>query len=795
MAYTASVMTDRLQDLKQNFLKAVPSITIGRAIAYTEVAKEFPDIPRNLCRAKGFRRACETAPLLIQDGELIVGHPCGKPRAGAFSPDTAWEWVRDELDTIGTRPQDPYYISEEDKQMMREEIFPFWEGNSLAEACEKTLRKEGLWEYGAEAAITDLTYHVTSGGGDSSPGYDIILFRKGIRGILEEAEAHLESLHKEDEKYEQRKAFYESSIEVCHGILTYAERLADYAQELANREEDPQRKKELEQIAAVNRRVPAEPPEHYWEALQAVWTIQSLFSLEENQCSTSLGRVDQYMYPCYVKDIAEDILTPQEAFELTGCFLIKCSEVIWYTPEATATYFAGYMPFINMCVGGLKRDGGDGVNDLTYLIMDAVKQVKVYQPTLACRIHNFSPEPYLDAVVELIRAGGGMPACHFDDAHIRMMLRKGYSFEDARDYSLMGCVEPQKSGRVHQWTAGGFTQWPICIDMAMHNGVLPSYGDKCWLATGELKDLKTWEDFEGAVKKQLDYLIDVNCRGTALIEEVFRRETPSPYMSLFMDGCMEKGLDVMDGGAVLYEGPGTIFAGLGTYADSMAAVKKLVYDEKKYTLEELREAMDANWEGYEHIRKDCQEAPKYGNDDDYVDLIAKEIVDYTEHKINSYPSLYARQIHGTLSQSFNTPLGEMVGATPDGRAAFAPLSDAMSPSQGADHEGPTAIIKSVSKINVESMSLGMAHNFKFSEGFLAQPQGRASLKTLLKTSSVMGNGEMQFICVENDTLRKAQEKPEEYRDLIVRVAGYCAYFVELCEEVQNEIISRTMLGE
>lgn len=262
-----------------------------------------------------------------------------------------------------------------------------------------------------------------------------------------------------------------------------------------------------------------------------------------------------------------------------------------------------------------------------------------------------------------------MPACHFDDAHIRMMLRKGYSFEDARDYSLMGCVEPQKSGRVHQWTAGGFTQWPICIDMAMHNGVLPSYGDKCWLETGELKDFKTWEDFEGAVKKQLDYLIDVNCRGTSLIEEVFRRETPSPYMSLFMDGCMEKGMDVMDGGAVLYEGPGTIFAGLGTYADSMAAIKKLVYDEKKYTLEELREAMDANWEGFEHIRKDCREAPKYGNDDDYVDLIAKEIVDYTERKMNSYPSLYARQIHGTLSQSFNTPLGEMVGATPDGRAA------------------------------------------------------------------------------------------------------------------------------
>ncbi len=793
MGYTSSVMTERLKDLKANFLKAVPSITIGRAVAYTEVAEQFPDIPRNLRRAKGFRRACETAPLLIQDGELIVGHPCGKPRAGAFSPDTAWEWVRDELDTIGTRPQDPYYISEDDKKVMREKIFPFWEGKSLAEACEKELREAGIWEYGAEAAITDLTYHITSGGGDSSPGYDIILFKKGINGIKKEAEAHLAALSADDADYEKRKAFYEASIETCEGVLIYANRLADYAEELAAKENDAERKAELLKIAEINRKVPAEPPQTFWEALQSVWTVQSLFSIEENQCSTSLGRVDQYMLPCYEHDIETGALTEQQAFELMGCFLIKCSEVIWYTPEGTATYFAGYMPFINMCVGGVRRDGGDGVNDLTYLVMDAVKQVKVYQPTLACRIHNLSPERYLNEIVDLVRAGGGMPACHFDDAHEKMMLRKGYSFEDARDYSLMGCVEPQKSGRVHQWTAGGFTQWPVCIELAMNNGVLKSYGDKQWLATGEVDDFKTWEDFESAVKKQLDYLIDMNCIGTTIIERVFRDETPSNYMSLFMDGCMEKGRDVMDGGAVLYEGPGTIFAGLGTYADSMAAVKKLVYDDKKYTLQQIKEAMDADWKGYEAIHRDCLNAPKYGNDIDYVDLIAKDIVDYTEKKMNSYPSLYARQIHGTLSQSFNTPLGGMVGATPDGRAAYAPLSDAMSPTQGADKNGPTAVIKSVSKINVESMSLGMAHNFKFSENFLASPEGRNALKVLLKTSSVMGNGEMQFICVENDTLIDAQKHPEDHRDLIVRVAGYCAYFVELCEDVQNEIISRTVI--
>ncbi|OBR96811.1 benzylsuccinate synthase alpha subunit [Clostridium ragsdalei P11] len=418
----------------------------------------------------------------------------------------------------------------------------------------------------------------------------------------------------------------------------------------------------------------------------------------------------------------------------------------------------------------------------------------MYQPSLACRIYNQSPRHYLEKIVDVIKAGGGMPACHFDDTHIKMMLRKVYSFEDAKDYSLMGCVEPQKSGRVHQWTAGGFTQWPITIEMAMNKGVLKSYGDKQWLDTGDIDEFKTYEDFEGAVKKQLDYLIHINCRGTVIIEKVFRDVTPTPYMSIFMDGCMENGKDVMAGGAVMYEGPGTIFAGLGTYVDSMAAIKKLVYEDKKYTLFQIKEAMDANWKGFEQIHRDCLNAPKYGNDDDYADMIAKEIVDYTEQKMNSYKSLYARQIHGTLSQSFNTPLGEMIGATPDGRAAYAPLSDAMSPSQGADQKGPTAIIKSVSKINVESMSLGMAHNFKVSKNFLDGAEGRNAIITLLRTASIMGNGQMQFNCVDNATLIDAQNHPEQHRDLIVRVAGYCAFFVELCKEVQDEIISRTVLG-
>ncbi len=786
-------LSNRLQHLKEAYLAVKPSLTIGRALAYTEIAKAFPDLPRNVLRAKGFRRACETAPMLIQENELIVGHPCGKPRAGAFSPDTAWEWVRNELDTLSTRPQDPYFVSEEDKVIMREQLFPFWEGKSLAEACEKAFRKEGLWEFGAEACISDLTYHMTSGGGDSSPGYDILFFKKGINGIKAEAEAYLADLSKGSSADTEKIAFYEAAIETCEGILTYAARLSAYAKDLSEKEPNPTRKSELEKIAEVNARVPANPPETFQEALQGIWTLQSLFLMEENQCSTSLGRMDQYVFPCYASDVGSGNQDEQQALELMGCFMIKCSEMIWYTPGATATYFAGYMPFINMTVGGLKREGGDGTNELTYLIMEAVRKVKVYQPSLACRIHNQSPQGYLEKIVEVIRAGVGMPACHFDDAHIKMMLRKGFDFEDARDYCLMGCVETQKSGRIHQWTAGGFTQWPITIEMALNRGALKSYGSKQWLDTGELEAMTTYEAFDAAVKRQLDNLLEMNARGTVLVQEVFRDVTPTPYMSLFIEGCMETGKDVTAGGAVLYEGPGTIFAGLGTYVDSMAAIKKLVYDDKRYTLSDMKQALDANWEGYEHMRRHCLDAPKYGNDDTYADLIAADIVDYTEKRINQHKSLYARQIHGTLSQSFNTPLGGMIGATPNGRLSGAPLSDSMSPTQGADKKGATAVIKSVSKINVESMSLGMAHNFKITQNSLDTQEGRSGLITLLRTASVMGNAQMQFNCVDNKTLQLAQLHPEEHRDLIVRVAGYSAFFVELCKEVQDEIISRTVL--
>ncbi|MFR4400843.1 MAG: choline trimethylamine-lyase, partial [Peptococcus niger] len=577
------------------------------------------------------------------------------------------------------------------------------------------------------------------------------------------------------------------------GVMIYARRLAAYAREKAAVESNPERKAELMQIAANCERVPAHKPETFWEAIQAVWIIESLLPVEENQTGMSIGRVDQYMYPLFEADLKSGRLNEFQAFELAGCMLIKMSEMMWITSEGGSKFFAGYQPFVNMCVGGVTRDGRDATNDLTYLLMDAVRHVKIYQPSLACRIHTKSPQKYMRKIVDVVRSGMGFPACHFDDTHIKMMLAKGVSIEDARDYCLMGCVEPQKAGRLYQWTSTSYTQWPVCIETTLNHGVPLWYGKQVTPDSGDISQFDTYEKFEAAVKEQIKWVTRKTATATVISQRVHRELAPKPLMSILYEGCMEKGRDVSAGGAMYNFGPGVVWSGLATYADSMAAIKKLVYDDKKYTLQQLNQALVANFEGYDQVRTDCLNAPKYGNDDDYADFIAADLINFTEMEHRKYKTLYSILSHGTLSISNNTPFGEMTGASANGRLAWTPLSDGISPTQGADYKGPTAVIKSVSKLSNDNMNIGMVHNFKLIGGLLDTPEGENGLITLLRTACAYGNGEMQFNYLDNETLKKAQEKPEEYRDLVVRVAGYSAFFVELCKEVQDEIISRTVL--
>ncbi|MDY4534893.1 MAG: choline trimethylamine-lyase [Tractidigestivibacter sp.] len=785
--------TDRQVRLKANFLKQVPSITTYRARAVTEIMKANPGMPKIELRAKAFRRCCETAPLVIQDDELVVGAPCGAPRAGAFSPDLAWRWLRDELDTIGDRPQDPFYISEEDKQYCRDVLFPFWEGKSQDEICEDQYREAGVWELSGESFVSDCSYHATSGGGDSNPGYDVILMRKGMLDIQQEAKEHLAQLDYANPDDLDKIYFYKSVIDTTEGVMIYSKRMSDHARGLAAKCADPKRKAELEQIADILAYVPAHKPRTFWEAVQSVFTIESLLPVEENQTGMSLGRVDQYMYPFYKADIEAGRITPYQAFDIAGCMLIKMSEMMWVTARGQSEFFAGYQPFVNMTLGGVTRQGHDATNDLTYLLMDAVRHVKVYQPSVACRINNKSPEKYMRKIVDIVRSGMGFPACHFDDTHIKMMLAKGISVEDARDYCMMGCVEPQKSGRLYQWTSTSYTQWPICIELTLNHGVPLWYGKQVTPDLGDPEQYKTYEEFDAAVKKTIYYVTKWTDVATVISQRVARDVAPKPLMSIMFEGCMESGKDVSAGGAMYNYGPGVVWTGLATYADSMAAIKKLVFDDRKYTLTQLCEGLKADFVGYEQMHQDCLNAPKYGNDDDYADSIAADIIDYTEHIHLNFKTLYSHMSTGTLSISNNTPFGEMTGASANGRKAWTPLSDGISPSQGADHRGPTAIIKSVSKLSNDAMNIGMVHNFKLMSGLLDTPEGENGLITLLRTASMFGNGEMQFNYLDNKTLIDAQKHPEQHRDLVVRVAGYSAFFNELCKDVQDEIISRTML--
>ena len=785
--------TPRLKALKENFLKQVPTITTHRARAVTEYTKKHPGMPKIMLRAKCFKSCCETAPLVIQDNELIVGNPCGAPRAGAFSPDIAWRWLADELDTIGTRPQDPFYISEEDKKYMKEELFPYWEGKSLDEHCEDQYRDAGVWELSGESFVSDCSYHQVNGGGDSNPGYDVILMKKGMLDIQNEAKEHLKNLDYSNPEDIDKIYFYKSVIDTTEGVMIYSRRLSEYARQKADQESDPKRKPELYQIAENCAHVPAHKPRTFWEAVQAVWTIESLLPVEENQTGMSIGRVDQYMYPFYKADKEAGRLNDYQAFEIAGCMLIKMSEMMWVTSEGGSKFFAGYQPFVNMTLGGVTRQGRDATNDLTYLLMDAVRHVRIYQPSVACRIHNKSPQKYMRKIVDVVRSGMGFPACHFDDTHIKMMLAKGVSIEDARDYCLMGCVEPQKAGRLYQWTSTSYTQWPIAIELVLNRGVPLWYGKQVTPDLGPLSQYDSFEKFDAAVKEQIKYITRLTAAATTISQRVHRDMAPKPLMSIMYEGCMENGRDVSAGGAKYNFGPGVVWSGLATYADSMAAIKKLVFDDKKYTLEELNKALVADFEGYDQVRSDCLDAPKYGNDDDYADLICNDIIHFTEIEHRKYRTLYSILCHGTLSISNNTPFGEMTGATANGRKAWTPLSDGISPTQGADYKGPTAIIKSVSKMANDDMNLGMVHNFKLMAGLLDTPEGENGLITLLRTACQYGNGEMQFNYLDNATMLDAQKNPEAHRDLVVRVAGYSAFFVELCKEVQDEIISRTML--
>ena len=782
----------RIERLRRSYFQNIPTICTHRARTYTEVYKETESEPIVIRRGKAFKRYCQEKPIVIQDDELIVGSPACRPRYAPVVPDYSWEWVMDELDTLAMRAVDPYLISEEQKRELREEILPYWKGKSLHEYCEGHVSPE----------TKRLTYRTNLAGsefkrirglGHAAPGFGNKVFPKGFKGIEETARETLGKLSYENPEDHEKIHFLEAVILCCQGMKVLGERHAAEARRLAEIEKNAKRKKELLEIAEVCDWVPYNPPRTFHEAVQTCWFVQVGTKMVQGSTSHGLGRFDQFMYPYYERDIKAGRLTRAEAQELIECLWIKNAEVFPLQSEYQARHFAGYNVSQNANVGGLTREGADATNELSYMCLQATYDVRLNSPSLSIRVHKNSPDKFLMKAAEVIRTGCGMPQVHNDEVGVRMMLACGTSIEDAYDYDIRGCSEAQVQGKMWKYSDGGPLNMGACMEWALKDGYSRMLdGKERWgLASGDPRTFKTYQAVEDTFKKQLAYLIKHACISNMIIEEAHATLCPEPYVSSLFEGPVEKGIDYLRGGCLYNVGPAPQFTGLADVANSLAAVKKFVFDDKMLTMDELIGALDSNFEGREDLRLLLlNRGPKYGKDDDYVDDIVRRIADFCAEEIHKYTSMRGcKFISGFYPVSANTPLGMVVGALPSGRKAGMPLADGISPQQGTD-KSPTEVIKSVTKFDHARHLDGGMLNMKFNPSVLAGERGLGNFVSLIRTFLDRGGWHIQFNVIDAATLREAQEHPEKYLTLMVRVAGYSAYFTDLCRETQDDIISR-----
>ncbi|MBN1658665.1 MAG: formate C-acetyltransferase/glycerol dehydratase family glycyl radical enzyme [Anaerolineae bacterium] len=780
----------RIARLKEAYNKAEPSLSLERALLFTESDRETGGQPLILRRAKAFARICEMLPVVIFDDELIVGTPGMARRPACINPEVSWKWVEEELDRLEVRAQDPYRVTAEQREELQKTIFPYWHGRSLEEAYLSRLPEE-TFRVTVDTGVVDNDSKWRAYVGEITPDYQDVIFRKGFAGIRNEAMERLAGLEPTSAEKIRRIDFYRSAIVTGDAIIRLGERYAEEAERLAAAEGDPVRREELLQIAKVCRWVPANPPRSFWEASQMVWFVQVGRVIAENAVALNLGRFDQYMCPYYERDVAAGVLTQEEAQDLIECLWIKLSEWVWAISTNTARYFAGYCSFQNLTVGGRKRDGMDGTNPLSTMCLHATANARTHQPGLSVRIHPNCPDEFLMEVCRLIQVGTGFPAVHNDRTGAAMLLTAGLSPEDARDWNNCGCVVPHFR-KVGEWTSAANINLGSAIEFALNDGRGQLDGVVRGLRTGDPAWFESFEQFKGAYYAQLAYLIKQAVMATVTAQSVHAEMAPRPFLSTLVDGCMEKGRDLSHGGAQYNVGPVLTGIGVADAANSFAVVEKLVFKDKSVTMEALCEALDRNWEGHEALRAMVLKCPKYGNDDDVVDRFAVEISDFYHREIRKYDDYFGQPFNSAFMGISNyLPAGAVVGATPDGRFAGTPLTEGCSPHTGTDVTSPTAAMKSVAKINHESHAGGTLLNIKLSPDALKSDRDLRNLAALIRAYFELGAFHVQFNVISGDTLRAAQARPEEYRDLLVRVAGYSTRFVTLSQEVQDAIIART----
>lgn len=781
--------TPRVQKAKKRVLETKPSMDLENAHILTESFIETEGEPLVVRKAKAFKEQCERKKVTIWDDELIVGCIGSKTRGGILCPDAFWNFLDNELETISTRPQDPFLIAEDDKNIFKDIIIPYWKGKSAFEAWLAQM-PEDIARL-REAGVIYLDRRPVRGPGELTANYEYVL-ADGINGIRKRIQEKLASL--DSAKYEgyDKSIYLTALLIVCDGIVTLAKRYAELAEKMATGENEPHRKAELLKIAEICHWVPANPARTFWEAVQSFYFYHICVLMEQNATSYNPGRMDQYLYPYYKKDIGDGTLNKRQAQELLECLWVKLSESCLLQDERTAKYAAGYMMFQNTSCGGITASGEDAVNELSYMMLQATADVKLYQPSLSVKYNKAkNPDSFLRKVVELVSLGTGFPSIHNDDIGIKMLLGKGVTLKEAYNWNPCGCVETNLMGKLRNWTDVADITLGSVFEFALTNGINRRMKSVLAPQTGDPRKFNTFEEFKNAVKTQLTYLIRKIVEADQILEEIACELRPVPVASLSHEDCIENAKDHEWGGAKYNIGNGIIMVGVADIINSLASIKNLIYEDKKLTWDELLQALDNNFEGFEKTQQMCLATPKYGNDIEEVNQIAAEIFSFEADKVNKYRGRHGKMTSGMLPVTSHIPSGLVVGALPSGRKAYTPLTDGLSPTGGTDIKGPTAVLKSVSKINHAMHVSGTLLNMKLDPSLFKDEKGITNLMNLIKSMCDLGVYHIQFNVVSPETLKEAQKYPEKYRDLLVRVAGYSAYFVELKKIVQDEIIART----
>lgn len=781
-------MNERIRKLRKQSLETEPHIYMERAKLETEAYMMYEgsvSVPE--LRALSFKHFMEHKALCINDGELIVGEKGDGPQAAPSFPELCCHTVED-MKVMDARDLIYFRVSEEDLKVQEETIIPFWEKRSIRHKILENMSEE--WKDAYAAGI--FTEFMEQRGPGHTVGSEKI-YKKGFQDYkndIIEARNRLDFLN--DKEAFDKKAQLNAMEICCDAIMILGERYAAYARELAEKETDEIRKQELLQIAVNCDVVPAHAPKTFWQAIQMYWFVHLGVTTELNPWDAySPGRLDQHLNPFYQKDIEDGILDDEKALELLECLWVKFNNQpappkVGITLKESGTY----TDFANLNTGGITPDGENGVNEVSYLILDCMDEMKLLQPSSNVQISKKTPTKFLKRACEISRKGWGQPAFYNTEAIIQELLNAGKSIEDARRGGTSGCVETGAFGN-EAYILTGYFNLPKILELTLYNGYDIVSKKQIGLPLGYAKDFKSYDELYEAYKKQVEYLIDIKIEGSNIIEKIYAEYMPAPFLSIITNDCISRGKDYNAGGA-RYNTNYIQGVGIGTITDSLAAIKYNVFDEKKFTMEELIEALEHNFEGYDMIANLVRnKTPKYGNDDDYADNIMKDVFNFYQKTVTGRPNMKGGTYRvNMLPTTCHVYFGEVMNASPNGRLAQKPVSEGISPEKGADVNGPTAVIKSCSKMD-HLRTGGTLLNQKFTPSVVKGEEGLDNMANLVRAYFNMDGHHIQFNVIDRETLIRAQQNPDEYKDLIVRVAGYSDHFRNLSKALQDEIIERT----